>query len=79
MLQLTLRCHPRGTMKISMKNRESLIAEMQLRTSSKYRVIKLDWEKVLSFSSQLLRLTGLEFVFFNSTIFDVFCVKISLV
>ena len=44
-----------------------------------YRVINLDWEKVLSFCSQLLLLTSLEFVFFYSTMFDVFCVKISLI
>ena len=44
-----------------------------------YPVINLDWEKALSFCSQLLPLTGLEFVSFYSTMFDVFCVKISLV
>ena len=47
--------------------------------SSSYQVINLDCEKLLSFCSQLLLLTGLEFVFFYSTMFDVFCVKISLV
>ena len=45
----------------------------------KYRVINLDWEKVLGFCSQLLLLIGLEFVFFYSAIFDVFCVRILLV
>ena len=45
----------------------------------KYRVINLDWEKVLSFCSQLLLLTGLELVFFYSNMFDVFCIKILLV
>ena len=34
---------------------------------------------MLSFCSQLLLLTSLEFVFFYSTMFDVFCVKISLI
>ena len=51
-----------------------LVADMQL-----YRVINLDWEKVLSFCSQLLPLTGLEIVFFCSAMFDVFCIKILLV
>ena len=41
-----------------------------------YRVINLDWEKVLSFFSPLLLLTGLEFVFFYRTMFDIFCIKI---
>ena len=45
----------------------------------RYRVINLDWEEVLSFCSQLLLLTGLEIVFFCSTMFDVFCIKILLV
>ena len=44
-----------------------------------YRVINLDWEKVLSFCSQLFLLTRLELIFFYSTLFDFFCVKISLV
>ena len=49
------------------------------KTICTYRVINLDWEKVLSFCSQLLLLTSLEFFFFYSTMFDVFHVKISLV
>ena len=34
-----------------------------------------DWEKVLNFCAQLLLLTGLEFVFFYSTMFEVFVSK----
>ena len=49
------------------------------RTRGLYRVINLDWEKVLSFCSQLFLLTGLEIVFFCSTMFDIFCIKILLV
>ena len=42
-------------------------------------VINLDGEKVWGFSSQLFLLIDLGFVLFYSTMFDVFCVKISLV
>ena len=47
--------------------------------SREYRVINLDWEKVLSFCSQMLLLHDLELIFPYSTMSDVFCVKISLV
>ena len=44
-----------------------------------YRVINLDWEKVLSFYSQMLLFKYLELNFLYSTMFDIFCVKISLI
>ena len=44
-----------------------------------YRVINLDREKMLSFCSQLLFFTGLDFVFFIVLSLTFFCVKISLV
>ena len=45
----------------------------------RYRVINLDCEKVLSFYSQMLLLNDLELIFLCSTMFDIFCVKISLI
>ena len=44
-----------------------------------YRVINLDWKKVLSLYSQMLHLNDLELIFLYSTMFDVFCVQILLV
>ena len=44
-----------------------------------YRVFNLDWEKVLSLCSQILLLNDLTLIFLCSTMFDVFCAKISLV
>ena len=57
----------------------SFVSHLVLQRSSAYRVINLDWEKVLSFCSWLLLLTGMKFAFFHSNMFDVFCDKISLV
>ena len=44
-----------------------------------YRVFNLDWEKVLSFYSQMLLFNDLELIFLCSTMFDIFCGKILLV
>ena len=42
-----------------------------------YRVIKLKWEKVKAWYSLMPILSDLNFFFFERTIIDVFCIKIS--
>jgi hypothetical protein len=44
-----------------------------------YRVIKLKWEKVKAWDSLMPILNDLKFFFFERTLIDVFCIKISKV
>ena len=81
------RCSPRSRLPLqflrhSLPQDDSVAGscnERKKRDNKSYRVINLDWEKVLSFNPQMYLLKDLELIFLYSTMFDVFCVKISLV